>query len=149
MDDGLIVFTRNGVPGGDLLVNYSLSGTATLGVDYVALPGVALIPAGQSSVTIPLKVIDDKELEADETVIVTVTAAAAYTVGNPAAATVKILDDDFMVVTIAPTGDAAEPAVAGQFTVKRDGDLTEALIVNYAVSGTATPGADYTALSGT
>jgi hypothetical protein len=149
LDDGQIIFTRNGNPGGDLFVNYSVSGTATAGVDYAALPGVALIPAGQSSVTIPLKVIDDKDLEADETVIVTVSAAAAYTIGGSAAATVKILDDDFMTVSIAATSDAAEPAVAGQFTVKRDGDLTEALVVNYTVSGTATSGADYVPLSGT
>ena len=149
MDDGQIIFTRNGIPGGDLFVNYSVSGTATAGADYATLPGVALIPAGQSSVTIPLKVFDDKVLEADETAIVTVAANAAYSVGTPSATTVKILDDDFMVVTIATTSDAAEPSTAGAFTVKRDGDLTAALVVNYSVSGTATPGVDYAALSGT
>ena len=149
MDDAQLTFTRNGVPTGDLFVNYSMSGTATAGSDYAALPGVALIPSGQSSVTIPLKVMDDKNLEADETIIATITAHAAYTVGNPSAATVQILDDDFMTVTIAATSDAAEASASGQFTVKRDGDFTAALVVNYAASGTATSGADYAALSGT
>ena len=149
MDPGQFVFTRIGSTAGDLAVNYSVSGTATAGADYVTLPGVAVIPAGQSTVTIPLQVIDDKNFEPNETVIATLTANATYTIGSPSAATITILDDDFMTATVYATGDAAEPATAGSFTVKRDGDLTEALVVNYNVSGTASNGVDYSALSGT
>ncbi len=149
MDQGQLVFTRNGSTTGDLYVNYSVSGTATAGADYVALPGVALIPDGQSGTTVPLTVLDDKVLEPDETVIATISANAAYTVGSRSAATMTILDDDFMTVTISSTGDATEPAMAGSVTVKRDGDLTEALVVYYNVSGTASNGVDYAALSGT
>ena len=150
MDGGQLVFTRNGGTSGDLLVNYAATGTATAGVDYAALPNVVLIPAGASSTMVPLTVMDDKNLEPDETVITTITANAAYTVGSPAAATVTILDDDFMTVTISPTSDTAvEPAAAGRFTVKRDGDLTAALVINYNTGGTASNGVDYAALSGT
>jgi len=149
MDAGQLVFTRSGSTAGDLLVNYSLSGTATVGVDYVAPAGVVLIPAGRSTAVVALSVIDDKVVEPDETVTATIAANAAYAVGSPSAATITILDDDFMTVTIVPTGDAAEPGTAGSFTVKRDGDLTEALVVNYVVSGTASNGVDYAALSGT
>ncbi|MBW8863702.1 MAG: hypothetical protein JF609_02045 [Verrucomicrobia bacterium] len=149
IDTGQLVFTRNGSTAADLFVNYSASGTATAGVDYAALPGVVLIPAGQSSTTVPLTVIDDKNVETNETVIATITPNAAYTVGTPSSATILILDDDFMTVTISPTGDATEPSSAGRFTVKREGDLTAALIVNYNVGGTASNGVDYAALSGT
>ncbi len=150
MDHGQFIFTRNGGTAGDLFVNYSTSGTATAGADYAALPGVVLIPAGQSSTTIPLTVLDDKNLEPDETVIVTLAADAAYTTGSPAAATIKILDDDFMTVTVSATGgNASEPSTSGAFTVKRDGDLTAALVVNYSVGGTASNGVDCAALSGT
>src|SRR5205823_226801 len=41
-----------------------------------------------------------------------------------------------------------EGLVSGQFRVTRTGYTQSALTVNYAVSGTATPGADYTALNG-
>lgn len=149
MDNGQLIFSRNGSTAGDLLVNYSTSGTATAGVDYAALPGVALIPAGQSSTTIPVTVIDDKNLEPDETIVANITANAAYTVGSPASATITILDDDFMTVSVYATSDAAEPSSAGKFTVKRDGDLTEALVVNYSISGTASNGVDYATLNGT
>ena len=149
MDPGQIIFTRTGGAAGDLAVNYSLTGTATAGADYTALPGVAVIAAGQSSVTIPLLPVDDKNFETNETVIVTATAGAGYTVGSPAGATITILDDDAMMVTVAATGNAAEPSTAGQFTVKRDGDLTAALVVNYNVSGSASNGVDFAALAGT
>ncbi|HEX7652594.1 MAG TPA: Calx-beta domain-containing protein, partial [Verrucomicrobiae bacterium] len=148
-DNGQWIFTRTGAPTGDLLVNYTITGTATAGSDYVPLAGVVLIPAGQSSVSLPLQVRDDKNVEADETVVLTLASSAAYTSGNPAAATITILDDDFMTVTVVPTGTAAEPSTPGSFTIKRDGDLTEALVVTYTVAGTAAPGVDYTALSGT
>ncbi|HEV2695282.1 MAG TPA: Calx-beta domain-containing protein, partial [Verrucomicrobiae bacterium] len=149
IDNGQLVFTRSGSTAADLYVNYVVSGTATPGADYVALPGVVLIPTGQSSATVPVTVIDDKNVEPDETIVATLTANAAYTSGSPASATIKILDDDFMTVTVFATADAAEPSTAGQFTVKRDGDLTAALIVNYNVSGTASNGVDYVALPGT
>ncbi|HSY17071.1 MAG TPA: Calx-beta domain-containing protein [Candidatus Acidoferrales bacterium] len=149
IDNGQLIFTRTGSTAADLFVNYTVSGTATPGTDYVTLPGVVLIPAGQSSTTVPLTVIDDKNVEPDETVTATISANVAYAIGSPAAATITILDDDFMTVTVSATADAAEPSTAGQFTVKRDGDLTAWLIVNYNVSGTASNGVDYEALSGT
>ena len=53
-------------------------------------------------------------------------------------------------MTVFPTTEpAAEPSTPGAFTVKRDGDLTDALVVNYNVGGTAVPGVDYVPLSGT
>ena len=88
-------------------------------------------------------------MESNETVVVTLLTSAAYMNGNPASATVTILDDDATTVTVFPTTEpAAEPSSPGVFTVKRDGDLTDALVVNYNTGGTAVPGVDYVALSG-
>ena len=42
-----------------------------------------------------------------------------------------------------------EAGDAGSFTVVRTGDLSQPLNVPYTVSGAATPGSDYEALSGT
>ena len=53
-------------------------------------------------------------------------------------------------VTIAATDATATEAglTTGTFTVSRTGSTTAALTVHYSVSGTATAGSDYTALSG-
>ncbi|MFM6879470.1 MAG: Calx-beta domain-containing protein, partial [Dolichospermum sp.] len=54
------------------------------------------------------------------------------------------------VVTVAATdADAGEPANNGLFTLTRTGDLSSALTVNIAMSGTATNGTDYATISNT
>jgi len=44
--------------------------------------------------------------------------------------------------------DVAEPATPGKFTLTRTGAITQALSVNYILSGTATNGVDYQTLNG-
>src|SRR5204863_4212616 len=70
-DRGQFRFTRTGDAQGDLQVSYSVSGTATPGADYAALLGVVIVPAGSSSATVEFQTIDDKIVEPDETVVVT------------------------------------------------------------------------------
>jgi hypothetical protein len=54
------------------------------------------------------------------------------------------------LVTVAKTSDAVEAGLTpGSFTVSRNGDTTLPLTVSYTVSGSARPGVDYTALTGT
>ena len=53
------------------------------------------------------------------------------------------------VVSIAATQDAAEPNSNGQFTVSLSEAASTNTVIAYSVGGTATPGADYAALSGT
>src|SRR5213078_3070687 len=81
----------------------SVSGTATAGADYASLPGSVTIPAGASSATITVAVIDDFLVEPPETVIVTLTASVNYTVTSPSAATVTIADNDVAGITVRPT----------------------------------------------
>lgn len=146
MDSGEFVFARSGSVQGDLLIHYTMGGTALAGLDYTPLPGVAVIRAGQNSVTIPFQPIGDTTVGQDKNVVVTLSANAAYTLGSPASAAVTILESDFTSVKIFPTGQATKPSTPGTFTVQRDGDLTDNLVVFYNVAGTALPGTDYTAL---
>ncbi|MBO0932999.1 cellulose binding domain-containing protein [Fibrella aquatilis] len=91
-----IVFTvsRSGGTTAALTVNYTVGGTATNGTDYTpALSGVATIPVGQSSVTLTLAPVDDAVVDANETIILTITANAAYTIGS-ATATGTITDNE-------------------------------------------------------
>jgi hypothetical protein len=147
-DSGIFVFTRTGLTNLNLQVFYSVSGTATPGTDYPALLGVVTIPAGSQSAAVQFRPFDDKDVEPDETVIVTITPNAAYTVSG-APATTTIANDDLLTVTISPTlAPASEPSTSGRFTVKRDGDLTGNLVVYYTLSGTASNGVDYVSPSG-
>ncbi len=56
---GEFVITRAGDTFAPLVVNYGVSGSATNGIDFPALLGTATIPAGATSVTIPLVPLAD------------------------------------------------------------------------------------------
>jgi hypothetical protein len=75
-----------------------------------------VIPANASSVTIPVTVIDDNVFEGNETVIITLSNNASYTVGSPNSATVTIADDE-----TAPLGPSI---VAAPSSVLQGGSVT-------------------------
>jgi hypothetical protein len=129
-----------------LLVNLSVGGSATNGTDYAMIPGTVTIPAGSASATVTVSPVDDALLEPAETVILTATTGAGYTVGTPASGTVTITDNDTPVVTVAATDANAAEAGAnpGTFTVSRTGSTAAALQVSFSVGGSATSGSDYT-----
>ena len=56
------------------------------------------IPAGSASVVITVTPVNDTLVESNETVVVTLSSNAAYTVGSPSNATVTITSDDVSVI---------------------------------------------------
>ncbi|HPR26300.1 Calx-beta domain-containing protein, partial [Lentimicrobium sp.] len=138
----------------DTEISYTISGDATADVDYTALSGTVTIPAGSTSATISVPVIDDNILEDDETVTITLSAITSgnsgISIGAPSFATVTISDDDAATVSISATdASAAEPDNDGEFTISMSNAADVATVITYSVSGTATPGSDYTTLTGT
>ena len=130
-----------------LTIHFTVSGTAFSGADYVALPPTVTIPAGQGSVILPVKAINDLFVEGTETVILNLTSDAAYL--GSGSATVYIVDDDLPLITVSTTdATALESGGTGTFTVTRTGNLAQDLLVNYLVFGTALSALDYNVLSG-
>jgi hypothetical protein len=115
LDPGGFTVTRTGVTTSALTVNYTVSGTATPGAggDYQTLAGSVVIPAGQPSASIAVTPLDDGAVEGDETVSVTLSMNAAYTLGSPAGATVTIADND----TATPAVSASPASVSTGATV--------------------------------
>ena len=94
-----------------MTVQYTVAGTALAGTDYVALPGAVTIEAGSSTATVAVTPIDDGAFESDESVILTLTANAAYSLGSPSAGTVTIVSDDLPPDLVVSSMSA--PATAG------------------------------------
>src|SRR5262249_2745115 len=93
LDPGTFTIARNGPTTSALTVLYSVGGTATNGTDYTPnLSGTVTIPSGQASATVTITPVDDTTIEGDETVVLTLTANAAYSIGSPSTATVTIAD---------------------------------------------------------
>jgi large repetitive protein len=112
---GVFTVTQTNPSSVDTVLNYSVGGTATSGSDYTPLSGSVTIPAGATSATITVPVIDDTQPEPTETVSVTLTGIAAGNTNvvldpSPAnrTATLSILDND-----IGTTIDLADASDSG------------------------------------
>jgi hypothetical protein len=110
---GSVTFSRSGEITADLSVDYTVSGTAVAGSDYVALSGSAVIPTGSASVTVPITAIDNHIAQGNRTVVVTVNDGVGYTAGAPAIATSTILDDDIASVSVFPAAGLVTTEAGG------------------------------------
>jgi hypothetical protein len=92
---GLFTVRRFGNASSDLTVNYRIGGTASNGVDYVALPGFVNVPAGGAYALIPIVPIDNGSNNVAKSVILTLAASTNappdYVVGFPPCAEAIIL----------------------------------------------------------
>ena len=89
---------RCGDTNSDLTVPYDIGGTASNGVDYVALPGSVTIPAGERRALITIVPIDDGPPDVNKTVILTLlpdmqmNPLPGYVLGFPRRAAAIIID---------------------------------------------------------
>ncbi|HAA16868.1 MAG TPA: hypothetical protein DCE41_36210 [Cytophagales bacterium] len=141
--------------GESLLIPYQVSGSATAGSDYSRLSGLATISIEASSVTVLIAVIDDTEVESDETVVVTLdTDRLPNRVmgGSVTSATVTIVDNEFTstVSLEALESTAAEGGSDGAFKIslEKANDTEADILIPYLVGGTAQNGTDYSFLDG-
>lgn len=75
---GKIMLSRTEAITAPLTVQLAISGTATNGIDYAALPAQITFPAGSSVISIPINPSADAIVEGTETITVSVTARAGY-----------------------------------------------------------------------
>jgi hypothetical protein len=120
-----------------------------LGSDYTGISAVGsastvTIPAGASNATVVVDPTQDATVEFNETVALTLSAAAGYTVGTEGAVIGSIINDDGVVVSVAALANGNEanggPAL---FRFSRTGSLAAPLAVSYSLYGEAQAGTDY------
>jgi hypothetical protein len=90
--DATFTVFRFGATNDDLDVAYAIGGTATNGIDYVALPGLVTIPAGERRAAITIMPLDDGPPDITSTVILKLVPGTNYLLGYPQAAAAIILD---------------------------------------------------------
>jgi len=150
-DNATLVFFRQGAPlDEDLLITYSLAGSALNGIDYQTLSGKVTIPANHDYALVYLNAINDLFVEDLEYVQVTIVPKAEYNVSAEAdEAFALIEDDDLPLLNIFASDSTAVRGGGGaRVTISRAGSLDDDLLVNYFVTGTAQSGVDYNTLPG-
>ena len=139
---------------GDVTVNYVTSdGTATAGQDYTAVTnGTTTIPANSTSTTFTVSVTGDTTDEPNETFNVTISLPepelepdlpdgsgssppdVAIVGGNTATVSGTIVDDDPVVVTVAPKADSVVEGQDAVFVLTRTGYTDDALSMQVRLS---------------
>jgi hypothetical protein len=95
-------------------VNYSVGGSAINGYDYPFLVGSVEIPAGASSIKLPLSPNPDVQVEGTDTVVLSLASGPGYTVGLANSATVSIADSPatLYIAGVRPTGSSISGTAA-------------------------------------
>jgi beta propeller repeat protein len=131
----VIAVQRTGATNAALTVNYTISGSASNGVDYAALPGTAIIPAGLASTLIQVIPSDDLLAEGDETVVLTLSTNSAYTIVSPSVATAVIADNDTAITnTNAPSFSGASRLQNGTFRFNLLMERGRIYVVDYSTN---------------
>lgn len=150
-DLGKFRITRGGPTTEPLTINYTITGTAANGIDYLEIELQAIIPAGESFIDIDILPLIDESNEGIESVVLTL-GSGEYVITEESEATLSIFDDRPIVSVVATDAAAAEtntgqPANTGLYTITRTGSTAEALTVNFTITGTAGNGTDYSQIT--
>ncbi|MEA5540321.1 DUF4347 domain-containing protein [Limnoraphis robusta Tam1] len=125
----------------DLIVSYTVTGTATNGEDF-EIPSSVTIPVGATQGSIEIEVIDDRIFDPDENIIVTLEDSPLYNLGASISAELVIVDDE-PDISLDGT-DAVEGESNGQFIFNLDPNAPEGRQLSFSVTGgTAELDTDY------
>ncbi|PHR97583.1 MAG: hypothetical protein COA78_27370, partial [Blastopirellula sp.] len=142
----------SGVTSSQLEVDFAITGDAQHIYDYEILVGLAIIPAGASSVVIDIEAIDDVNVEATEDVTITLEAGTGYVLGAADSGTITITDNDLVdpelsIITVVQYAYETE-LESGLIQIDLPGVTSEPIEVLYSVGGTATSEDDYYEMEG-
>ncbi|RRN77461.1 hypothetical protein EIM50_19510, partial [Pseudoxanthomonas sp. SGD-10] len=137
----------------DVIINYSLSGTAS-NADYQPVSGQVTIPANSNSADVQINVIDDDIVEGEETLVLTASLQSAghgiKFKDDIRTSSLKIADNDYAYVSI--NNVSVQEQHSGthtlSFDVSIDKEVSQSFKLYYRTEDlTANAGEDYTAVA--
>lgn len=129
----------------NVTIPYSIGGSATNTTDYTIPTSPLVIPAGQSSATFLITVIDDTTIETDENVILTLGTPTNASLGSPTVQTITILENDFAPVASFSLSalNVNENVGSTTLTVNLSKPALSTVSIPFTVTGTASNGGDF------
>ncbi len=143
------VYLSVAVPANGLTLKYTLKGDAVRNIDYIS-SGSVFVSAGSESAKIPVRILDDNEVESNEQIILTLIKDAGYDVGTGSSHTLTITDNDALpeVAFSSASTSVNEDIGTRNVTINITPASEKGFTLNYGLDGSAERGADYTS-SGT
>ena len=134
-----------------LTVKLNYAGTGVNDIVSTSLPATVTIAANQSSVNVPITLVDDANVEAVKQLTATLATDSTYDISlQNSSALITLFDNDRTVVSIEAIDKIASESGrdSAAFRISRSGPTTDALKVYYSAYGTAYNGSDYQTLNG-
>lgn len=131
-----------------IVVDYTLGGTATLGTDYklqynnTDLNGSVTIPANTASVKLDIVPIDEDTYDPDETIEFALKDGVLYNLDTVNSQTINVNDNEPVASITAVDNFPENDSLTNVFTLTLDKPAPQTLTVPYTVTGTAAPGND-------
>ncbi len=122
---GELTLTRTGPLTAARAVTLSITGTAISGLDYAAFGASHTFAIGQSTIVIPVTILQDTLTEGTEEIVVSIASSSSYIVGEPSVANISLIDDD-----LPPTVFISSPASKSTILASGNGLLLEATAVD-------------------
>ena len=135
------VISASGTSASPITVNLSAGGTAG-SQNIVTPPASATLPAGATSVSVPIQTRFTTTLASNPVVTLTINGGSGYSVGSPASASTTIANTNVPSLSITG-GGGVSPGGSTTLTVTANQAPLQNLQVELSVSGSATPGTDY------
>jgi hypothetical protein len=128
----------------DVIIEYSVSGSAEKTIDHQLMNGNLTIPAGLTSISVTSQIIDDDIVEPVEDIIVLITNVTHASKGTSDTHIAKITDNDLPVVNWQnSTLSLSESASVIPLTLTMDRVSYTSVSLSYTITGTATAGIDF------
>ena len=134
-------------------INYTLTGTASGGLDYQSLSGTITIQASETFSNLDILPIDDNLFEGSETVTITLQSGTGYAVGPIDTGSLIISDNESVPETLSVTLSVVDPSAAeanldpAQFSLSISPTPPINVEVSFEISGSAVNGEDYEAIN--
>lgn len=147
----VITVSLSGPSNGTVDVQFHTEAGTADGTDYTESGGSLSFSPGQTSASFVVPITQDGWYEPNETITLLLTSTSGAGLTSPSTATLTILDDD-PAPTVSFSGswyEVTEGAGQAIVTVVLNAAAAHEVMVHYGTTGgTATPGADYTGVSG-
>lgn len=126
-----------------LTARYTLSGTASNGVDFVSVTNRVTFAPGELTTNIVITPIDDSIPELTESVILSLSGGIGYSVGIPNSAQIDLVDNEtpqLRITSVSSTMFEANPYDYIALSLRRFGDTNLQVVLdatNFTFTGTA------------
>jgi hypothetical protein len=91
--------SREGTEPHPLGVEFEFSGDAQIGLDYALHPPFSILAANQNETLVEIDIVNDAQMEADETVVLTLLESACYSFGNNVTAQTIIVENNTLSIS--------------------------------------------------